>query len=232
MKSNTRVTRLERKRRNLQMYSDFKSGATVADIAEKYGCSQQSVRSRFKYLGVSLRDRNKQLTIQMHAEHCAGADIAGIADKHGYSPESIRARFEYAGLPLKDRARTTDRNKQLTMQMHAEHCAGADIAAIAEKYGYSRQAIAGRFRRLGLPAIRRPRRSINPHSGVPVTCSAPRSPHEVCRRGGRRGICAASNAPGPARFAPDAGARGAADHSASLYLEVRHPSSISHWSLI
>ena len=164
MKTTTRMTRLERRHRNLRMYRDFASGASLTDVAEKYGCSPESVRARFRNLGLSLAEQNKQLTMQMHAEHCGGATIADIAEKYGYSPESVRRKFSYLGFSA------AEQNKQLTMQMHAEHCGGATIADIAEKYGYSPQAVAGRFRRLGLPAMRKPRRSIDPKSGPPVTC--------------------------------------------------------------
>lgn len=102
------LRRLERRQRSLLMYREYESGATIAEIAEKYGLTPNAVTGRFRVLGLSVADANTVRSEKGSSRQCAAAQLALRTTTVAEWRAVLKLRVQYPDLTLADLAAKHD----------------------------------------------------------------------------------------------------------------------------
>lgn len=108
LKPRPKVTRQQRRRRNLRMYRDYQSGSTIAEIAEKHGLTPNAVAARFRTLGLSVTDANSARSEQGRSRQCAAAQQALTSTTIPEWRAVLELRVQHPDLTLADLAAKHD----------------------------------------------------------------------------------------------------------------------------
>lgn len=100
--------RRERRQRSLLMYREYESGATIAEIAEKYGLTPNAVTGRFRVLGLSVTDANTARSEKGSSRQCAAAQHALSTTTVPEWRAVLKLRVQYPDLTLADLAAKHD----------------------------------------------------------------------------------------------------------------------------
>lgn len=102
------ILRLERRQRSLLMYREYEAGATIAEIAEKYGLTPNAVTGRFRVLGLSVTDANTARSEKASSRQCAAAQQALRTTAVAEWRAVLKLRVQYPDLTLADLAAKHD----------------------------------------------------------------------------------------------------------------------------
>lgn len=100
--------RWERRQHSLVMYREYESGATIAEIAEKYGLTPNAVTGRFRVLGLSVTDANTARSEKGSSRQCAAAQQALSTTTVPEWRAVLKLRVQYPDLTLADLAAKHD----------------------------------------------------------------------------------------------------------------------------
>jgi DNA invertase Pin-like site-specific DNA recombinase len=97
-----------------QMQKQYKAGQTLAELAEQYDCSRQTVHRVLKQSGVKLRPLGRrELTLSpaeerdMRKAYLAGGTLNELAAKQGWSRQKVGRLLHKAGVKLRSPGRRT-----------------------------------------------------------------------------------------------------------------------------
>ncbi len=147
-----------------QVKSDYESGMSAIQIANKHGIDHALVHSMLVGSGLVQSTsptqkkyfyRRKKIKLpvkQIKSDYESGVSVDELADQHKVSTATIKHRLKNS---------TTIRNRFLPiLKIWFEHEAGASMAEIAEKYGVSLTVLKNDLRRAGYedtPTLNTPR---------------------------------------------------------------------------
>lgn len=91
------------------MYDEYRQGARVADLANRYGLADTSIYRYFRNAGLECGHRlssnykryDEKLARKMYEEYSRGAKAAAIARKYHIGYQDVYRYFRLAGLPCK-----------------------------------------------------------------------------------------------------------------------------------
>lgn len=152
----TRVQKIkdrERKMINLpleQVISDYQSGMSPVELAEKYGVSYGTITKRLKEAGVrkiTAKERNMMNfpLEQVISEHQSGMSPIDLGEKYGVSHGTITKRLKEVGVYL-ERGRGRKKIDLPVDQIWFDYESGMTLTQLAEKYGVSPPTIRTRLK--------------------------------------------------------------------------------------
>jgi transposase-like protein len=84
------------------MAEQYAAGASIAQIADYFGCSESVVRDRLRRGGVAFRPRGRAPFVDVPADvltrYAPGADLAALARSTGVARSTLRRALVRAGL--------------------------------------------------------------------------------------------------------------------------------------
>lgn len=114
---------------------EYLAGASLDQLAQKYGVSSPPIRKKLKELGVKIRtaaegsclvDRRRiYLANNIVDEYLAGKSLGELADPHNTTPETVKKRLLKSGVVLRTRSTS------------AKNAVPKIMATNLERYGYA-----------------------------------------------------------------------------------------------
>lgn len=148
------LRRLERRQRSLLMYREYESGATIAEIAEKYGLTPNAVTGRFRVLGLSVADANTVRSEKGSSRQCAAAQLALRTTRVAEWRAVLKLRVQYPDLTLADLAAKHDppltKDAYWSRLRRALRAAGGEAAA---KSSSERPRVGSKSRAVGVLSL-------------------------------------------------------------------------------
>lgn len=93
------------------MITDYQAGASLTDLAAKYGYNRVGISSALKNAGVSLR--RSGLTTKQAAEaerlYCEGQSLVTVAARFGVDAGTVRTRLMKRGVMMRPPSQTSPR---------------------------------------------------------------------------------------------------------------------------
>jgi DNA-directed RNA polymerase specialized sigma24 family protein len=87
-----------------ELVTSYQAGATVHELATKFGIHRHTVSKHLRTAGVRLRLDGLNLDQIDQAEqlYCSGLSLARIADRLGVTANTVHARLRERGVPMRD----------------------------------------------------------------------------------------------------------------------------------
>lgn len=96
------------------MIADYRAGASLTDLAAKYGCNRVGISDRLKQAGVQIR--RKGLTPAQAAEaerlYGQGQSLATVADRFEVDAGTVRTRLLKRGVAMRPSSRPSESDDQ------------------------------------------------------------------------------------------------------------------------
>jgi len=141
-----------------QLHEVYRAGATLTEVAERYGVTRHRVREAFIQAGLPIRSPGESLALrsrrnphpvkEMYALYQTGLSVERVAPRFGLSPSRVRQLFSEAGLPIRSRG------EHPVQEMHQLYESGLSLRGVGERFGLSGAQVGVLFRARKLPVRR------------------------------------------------------------------------------
>ena len=131
-----------------EIISEYESGLSTYQLAEKYGVSSFTIRERLRENGVKIRPKKINLPMEeIISEYESGLSVLKLADKYGVNHSVIYKRLEENGVKLRPR----DNKIKLPMEeVISYYQSGMTTIQLAEKYGVAFNTIGRKLKENGV----------------------------------------------------------------------------------
>ena len=132
-----------------EVISEYQSGMSPVELAEKYGVSEATIRKRLKEAGVrkiTAKERNTMRLpmAQIISDYQSGMTLKALGEKYGVNQNTIRTRLIEAGVQQERRGR---KKIDLPMdQIWFDYESGMSTRQLGKKYGVSHRTIRTRLK--------------------------------------------------------------------------------------
>lgn len=134
------------------MADAYRAGATLAQVAERFGWSESAVRKAILARGVAMRPAARPRTsverwMVWIEEYRAGGSVRRVALRHGVTPRAVRYALDLLGEPRRSAGCTRRMDYAQVERMRQQ---GLSSAVIARQFGVTSGAVriqAARARR-------------------------------------------------------------------------------------
>lgn len=139
----------------------YEAGATLQQIAERYGLGRLRIGELFKEAGFEIRRRGTppqgHTVKEMYAFYEAGATLEAVAYKFSITPRRLGELFRRDGFVV--RRRGTRLTEYPVKEMYEVYQRGASLKEVATRFGVSPSLVGQLFKREGL-AVRPRQRAV------------------------------------------------------------------------
>ena len=131
-----------------ELRAEYESGATLAQLAEKYGCAVSTIYTRLRLKKFKTRGRGRGKAnlpmAQVISDYQSGMSLRDLGEKYGVSYHTIRTRMNEAGFRCL-------RYINLPMEeVISDYESGMSATQLGEKYGCSDNTIRTRLKEAGV----------------------------------------------------------------------------------